>query len=118
MSSDETGIRRWLGEAGARATDHQIGDISDILAGASKRFPGEPSLITAATRAGASITLGDERLTVYAARYARALREEGLAKAALEGAIYAARLHHEDPYAIARQLGLEPDLVHRILNSW
>lgn len=116
--NDQNGIRRWLGEAGSRATDHQIGDISDVLAGASTRFPGEPSLITAATQAGASIALADERLETYAARYARALREKAHAEAALEGAIYAARLTHEDPYAIARRLGLEPDLVHRILNSW
>jgi hypothetical protein len=116
--NDESAIRRWLGEAGARATDHQVADISDILAGAGTRFPGQSHLITAATRAGAAIALGDERIEVFAARYARAMREEAEAKAALEGAIYASRLQHEDPFAISRRLGLEPALVDRILNSW
>jgi hypothetical protein len=113
-------IRAWLGPAGLHATDHQVGNIEDAFRGAAERWPHpeDADLRRAALEGAAHIALGDERLTAIVARWHRLQREEIRARAALEGAVYAASLNHEHPVQIARQGGLEPALIDAILRSW
>jgi hypothetical protein len=113
-------MRAWLGPAGLTATDHQVGALTDIFAGAQQRWPhaDDHDLRGAALNGAAAITLGDDRLTAIVARWHRLQREELRARAALEGGVYAASLNGEDYIQIARQGGLEPALVEAILRSW
>jgi hypothetical protein len=113
-------MRAWLGPAGLTATDTQVGNLEDVYRGAQERWPHaeDADLRAAALNGAAAVGLGDERLTAVVARWHRLQRDELKARAALEGAIFAASLNHEHPIQIARQGGLEPALIEAILRSW